>query len=38
LGPVRPYRPHMVTNAGDTSTTFLVLQGIGDYDYIPLPN
>ena len=29
-------RPHLVTNAGDTSVTFLVLQGIGEYDYVPL--
>jgi len=25
-----------VTNAGTTSTTFLVLQGIGEYDFVPL--
>ena len=41
LGPtqtyqVRPGRPHLVTNAGTTSATFLVLQGIGEYDYVPL--
>ncbi len=41
LGPgdvyaVEPRRPHMVTNAGDRSATFLVLQGVGDYDYVPL--
>jgi quercetin dioxygenase-like cupin family protein len=35
-GPVPPGRPHRVTNAGKTSTTFLVLQGIGDYDFLPL--
>jgi len=40
LGPgetyaVRPGRPHLVTNGGDTSATFLVLQGIGEYDYGP---
>ena len=29
-------RPHLVTNAGRSSLTFLVLQGIGVYDYIPL--
>lgn len=34
---VRPCRPHLVTNAGQTSATFLVLQGIGEYDYVPLP-
>jgi mannose-6-phosphate isomerase-like protein (cupin superfamily) len=33
---VRPRRPHLVTNGGDTSATFLVLQGIGEYDYVPL--
>lgn len=33
---VRPRRPHLVANAGQTSTTFLVLQGIGEYDYVPL--
>jgi quercetin dioxygenase-like cupin family protein len=33
---VRPGRPHLVTNAAATSTTFLVLQGIGEYDYVPL--
>lgn len=41
LGPgetycVRAGRPHRVTNGGDSSVTFLVLQGIGDYDYVPL--
>ena len=41
LGPgetysVRPRRPHLVTNAGASSATFLVLQGIGEYDYVPL--
>ncbi|MCZ6606416.1 MAG: cupin domain-containing protein [Alphaproteobacteria bacterium] len=34
--PVEPRRPHLVTNGGDRSTTFLVLQGIGEYDYVPL--
>ena len=29
-------RPHLVINAGDTSATFLVLQGIGEYDFVPL--
>jgi hypothetical protein len=33
---VLPRRPHLVTNAGDTSATFLVLQGIGEYDFVPL--
>lgn len=41
LGPgdtysVAPRRPHLVTNAGDRSATFLVLQGIGEYDFVPL--
>ena len=41
LGPgetyaVRAGRPHLVTNGGDMSATFLVLQGIGEYDYVPL--
>ena len=35
---VRAGRPHLVTNAGATSATFLVLQGIGEYDYVPLTN
>lgn len=39
LGPsetysVRPRRPHLVTNDTETSTTFLVLQGIGEYDFV----
>jgi Mannose-6-phosphate isomerase len=29
-------RPHLVTNAGKSSLTFLVLQGMGEYDYVPL--
>ncbi len=33
---VRPGRPHLVTNAGDTSAVFLVLQGIGEYDFVSL--
>jgi mannose-6-phosphate isomerase-like protein (cupin superfamily) len=41
LGPgdtysVKPRRPHVVTNGGDDSATFLVLQGIGEYDFVPL--
>ena len=31
-----PGRPHLVINAGDTSATFLILQGIGEYDFVPL--
>ena len=33
---VPPGRPHLVTNAGETSAVFLVLQGIGEYDFVPL--
>jgi mannose-6-phosphate isomerase-like protein (cupin superfamily) len=33
---VAPRRPHLVTNGGTVSTVFLVLQGIGEYDYVPL--
>jgi quercetin dioxygenase-like cupin family protein len=33
---VPPKRPHLVTNGGDTSAVFLVLQGIGEYDFVPL--
>jgi quercetin dioxygenase-like cupin family protein len=33
---VRAGRPHLVTNGGESSVTFLVLQGIGEYDYVPL--
>ena len=41
LGPgetytVRARRPHLVTNGGDGSAVFLVLQGLGEYDYVPL--
>ena len=41
LGPgdtysVKPRRPHLVTNGGERSATFLVLQGIGEYDFVPL--
>jgi quercetin dioxygenase-like cupin family protein len=32
---VAPRRPHLVAN-GKTSATFLVLQGIGPYDFVPL--
>ena len=40
LGPcetytVAPRRPHLVVNAGDSSATFLVLQGVGENDYVP---
>ncbi|MEO3428396.1 cupin domain-containing protein [Pelagibius sp. CAU 1746] len=41
LGPgesyvVPPKRPHLVTNAGSGSMTILILQGVGEYDYVPL--
>jgi len=34
----RARRPHLVTNGGEESATFLVLQGIGEYDFVPLVN
>jgi mannose-6-phosphate isomerase-like protein (cupin superfamily) len=33
---VRPKRPHLVTNGGTRSLIFLVLQGVGEYDFVPL--
>jgi quercetin dioxygenase-like cupin family protein len=33
---VRARRPHLVTNAGTASATFLVLQGLGTYDFVPV--
>jgi quercetin dioxygenase-like cupin family protein len=41
LGPgdtftVAPRRPHRVVNGGDRSATFLTLQGLGEYDFVPL--
>lgn len=30
-------RPHLVTNAGEGSAIFLVLQGFGEYDFVPAP-
>ena len=33
---IKPRRPHLVTNGGDASATFLVLQGVGEYDFVPL--
>ena len=41
LGPcetysVRSLRPHLVANGGDSSATFLILQGVGEYDFVPL--
>ena len=34
---VPPQRPHLVTNTGDGSAIFLVLQGFGEYDFVPTP-
>jgi quercetin dioxygenase-like cupin family protein len=34
---VQAPRPHLVTNAGEGSAIFLVLQGFGEYDFIPVP-
>ena len=41
LGPgdshvIEPRRPHQVASGGDRPVTFLVLQGIGEYEYPPL--
>jgi len=41
LGPGETYtaragRPHLVVNDGQVSATFLILQGIGDYDFVPI--
>jgi quercetin dioxygenase-like cupin family protein len=33
-GPARAGRRHLVTNVGPSSASFLVLQGMGDYDFI----
>jgi mannose-6-phosphate isomerase-like protein (cupin superfamily) len=33
---VRAARPHLVTNGGTTSLTFLNLQGVGEIDFVPL--
>ena len=33
---VRPGRPHLVTNAGNASAVFLVLQGMGEHDFVAL--
>jgi len=33
---VKPRRAHLVANGGQSSATFLVLQGIGEYDFVPL--
>ena len=41
LGPsdslvIAPKRPHLVTVSSETSATFLALQGLGEYDYVPV--
>jgi quercetin dioxygenase-like cupin family protein len=33
---VRPGRPHRIANAGDTSAVFLILQGMGEHDFVAL--
>ncbi|MCK1479952.1 cupin domain-containing protein [Bradyrhizobium sp. 197] len=33
---VRPGRPHLVTNAGEASAVCLVLQGLGEHDFVAL--
>ena len=33
---VRPGRAHLVTNSGQNSAVSLVLQGMGESDYVPL--
>ena len=33
---VQAKRPHLVTNCGTESLSFLVLQGVGEYDFVPL--
>ncbi len=33
---LEPKRPHLVTNGGEKSLTLLVLQGVGEYDFVPL--
>jgi quercetin dioxygenase-like cupin family protein len=33
---VAPGRPHRVTNGGDVSAVFLILQGMGEHDFVAL--
>ncbi len=33
---VPPGRPHRVANAGETSAVFLILQGVGEHDFVAL--
>jgi len=37
-GPVRSGRPHHVTNPGEEVATFFVLQGLGEFDFVTLPD
>ena len=37
-GPVLPGRPHLVTNPGKETAMFLVLQGMGEHDFVTLPD
>lgn len=32
---VPPMQPHRVTSAGGVRCRFLIVQGVGDYDYVP---
>jgi len=36
LGPGESHVVALVTNGGTTSMTILVIQGVGEYDYVPL--
>lgn len=33
---VGPMRPHQVKDVGDDNAIFFVLQGVGQYDYVPI--
>jgi quercetin dioxygenase-like cupin family protein len=33
---IQPERPHRVTNAGQEPAVFLLLQGVGEYDLVPV--
>jgi quercetin dioxygenase-like cupin family protein len=37
-GPVRAGRPHLVTNPDEETATFLVLQGMGEHDFVAVPD
>ncbi len=34
---VQAGRPHQVRNVGEGSAVFLILQGFGEYDFVPVP-